>query len=185
MYVPRKTPFCPEQVCFCVGLMSLGCTHAQTHAPAPKARVAQHLVVPTMHPPAPPQEAPAVLVFSQSVRDKCELPPTNGDSAQHDFDDAMLRPRGEDLLDRIAACMRDGSLRAQSVRVIGHAGPRGFANYDSDLGMERARSARDYLLKQGVAESAVEVGSRLDQGGPTEHWQLDRRVEIEESEPHR
>jgi len=188
MFVLRKTHSCLAQVWLCAQLMSLGCAHVQTPQPDTRARVAQAMVVPAIHPPSPPLEAPPVLMFSQSVRDKCELPPTKDDLPQYDFDEATLRPRGEDLLDRIAACMRDGSLREQSVRVVGHAGPRGFSNYDTDLGMERARAARNYLLKKGVAESAIEVDSRFERGSPgagTERWQLDRRVEIVENVPSR
>ena len=95
-----------------------------------------------------------------------------------------MRPRGEDILGRIARCMQDGALKGESLTLIGHADPRGSRAYNRSLGMERARAVRDYLSSQGVAVSSVDVKSRgeLDATGTgPSSWQLDRRVDIEQS----
>jgi peptidoglycan-associated lipoprotein len=68
---------------------------------------------------------PAYLIVSESIRTKCGVPETPFNSPQFDFDAAALRPRGEGILDLIATCMRDGSLKGQGVTIIGHADPRG------------------------------------------------------------
>jgi outer membrane protein OmpA-like peptidoglycan-associated protein len=80
--------------------------------------------------------------------------------------------------------MRDGSLKDQSVTITGHTDERGGDKYNRHLGMERANAARDYLTGRGVAMSALTVKSRGEQdatGTESSTWQLDRRVEIEES----
>ncbi|HEX4355420.1 MAG TPA: OmpA family protein [Polyangiales bacterium] len=56
--------------------------------------------------------------------------------------------------------------------------------YNQELGMGRANAAKDYLTAHGVTGSAVTVRSRGDQdatGTDASSWQLDRRVDIEES----
>jgi peptidoglycan-associated lipoprotein len=160
-------------------LSVLGCTH---DAPPPK------VPEPTIEAPKPVAEKvqpqPAYLQVSESIRTKCGVPETPTDSPQFDFDEAALRPRGEGILDSIAACMRDGSLKGQSVTITGHTDDRGGDNYNRKLGMERANAARDYLTSHGVATSALTVKSRGEQdatGTEKSTWQLDRRVEIEES----
>jgi outer membrane protein OmpA-like peptidoglycan-associated protein len=166
-----------------VPLLVLGCAHDQK----PEPRVAEPMIVPPKQPRAvyAPEPGPstAVLLISASVREKCALPEQPSAEPQFDFDEAALRPRGEDILDRIATCMREGSLKDQAVTVVGHADPRGGEHYNLDLGMDRARAARDYLIKQGVASSAVQLETRGEQdatGTSPEGYQLDRRVEIEE-----
>ena len=88
-------------------------------------------------PSAPAAKAPAQdnsLVLGASIRSKCNLPETRSDSPQFDFDEAMLRPRGMGILDGIATCMREGSLKGEGITIIGHTDPRGTDQYDQALG---------------------------------------------------
>jgi outer membrane protein OmpA-like peptidoglycan-associated protein len=133
--------------------------------------------------PAAPAE-PAQIVVSATVRSKCDVPDTSSEAPQFDFDDTSLRPRGMGILDTVAQCMREGSLKGEQVTIVGHTDPRGSEDYNRQLGMLRAEAARDYLTAKGVPAEAVAVKSRGEQDATGEQageWQLDRRVEIQQT----
>lgn len=161
-------------------LLLSACTHEQ---PPPQVPMA---VAPVVAPsPVANTSLPQDNLFkvSEAVRTKCNLPDTPTASPQFDLDDAILRPRGMDILDGIATCVRDGSLKGEGVMVTGHTDPRGSDSYNQSLGMRRADSTRDYLMSKGVASTDITVKSRgkLDATGEADaSWQLDRRVEIDE-----
>jgi outer membrane protein OmpA-like peptidoglycan-associated protein len=128
---------------------------------------------------------PANLRVSESIRTKCSVPETPAGSPQFDFDEAELRPRGQGILDTIATCMREGSLKDQSVTITGHADPRGSDNYNRELGLERANSAKAYLTSHGANAALLTARSLGEQdatGTDKGSWQLDRRVEIDETD---
>jgi len=134
-----------------------------------------------------PMSAPSsndTFIISESLRKKCSLPETAGNSPQFDFDEAALRPRGQGILDSIAACVTTGSMKGEGVTITGHTDPRGSAQYNQSLGMQRANAARDYLAAKGVASAEMTVESRGEQdatGQSESGFQLDRRVEIAET----
>ena len=70
-----------------------------------------------------------------------------------DFDKYVLTPRAMMILDDKAAYLREHS----GVRVLveGHADERGSNEYNLALGDRRANSAKNYLIKSGVAESRI------------------------------
>jgi OmpA-OmpF porin, OOP family len=159
-------------------LVLSACSHDQPPAQVPVASAPS---------PAPmaktPQPQDNLFKVSPAVQAKCNLPDTPTDSPQFDFDDAGLRPRGMGILDGIATCVREGSLKGEGVTVTGHTDPRGSDSYNQDLGMRRADATRDYLMSKGVASTDVTVKSRGKQdatGDAAAGWQLDRRVEIDE-----
>lgn len=160
-------------------LLMCACSHEAPPAQMPKAPIKAPEPV-AEKPPA----RPAYLVVSQGIRTKCGVPEEPADSPQFDFDEAELRPRGEGILDAIATCMRDGSLKGIGVTIIGHTDPRGADKYNQSLGMERAKAAGDYLTAHGIPMTSLTVESRGEKdasGTDSSSWQLDRRVEIEES----
>ena len=157
-------------------LVLSACSHEQPPPQAPTAAVPAPVAQ-----KAPPEDN--LFKVSEAVRVKCNLPDTPTDSPQFDFDDAGLRPRGMGILDGIATCVREGSLKGEGVTVTGHTDPRGSDSYNQDLGMRRADTTRDYLMSKGVASTDITVKSLGKQGatGDTSaSWQLDRRVEIDE-----
>lgn len=161
------------------GAFGVGCAGDES-PPRTAANVPQQTPVASQpaQQPAPQERA---IVASKEVRRKCQIPDTPEQSPQFDLDEAELRPRGENILSRIATCMQDGALKGESITLIGHADPRGSDAYNRALGMDRARAARDYLGSQGVAVSSLNVKSRgeLDATGTDRAtWQLDRRVEL-------
>lgn len=132
--------------------------------------------------PGSPASTHTDIAVSESIRARCNVPENPREAPQFDFDAASLRPRGEGILDKVAECMRKGSLQGQRLRLVGHADPRGPDSYNRQLGMARALAARDHLRSRGVPASALDAASRgeLDATGTDPaSWQLDRRVDIE------
>ena len=70
-----------------------------------------------------------------------------------DFDKYVLTPQAMMILDDKAAYLREHS----GVRVLveGHADDRGSNEYNLALGDRRANSAKNYLIKSGVAQSRI------------------------------
>jgi peptidoglycan-associated lipoprotein len=70
-----------------------------------------------------------------------------------DFDKYVLTPQAMMILDEKAAYLREHS----GVRVLveGHCDDRGSNEYNLALGDRRANSAKNYLVKSGVAESRI------------------------------
>ena len=70
-----------------------------------------------------------------------------------DFDKYVLSPQAMMILDDKAAYLREHS----GVRVLveGHADERGSNEYNLALGDRRANSAKNYLVKSGVAASRI------------------------------
>jgi peptidoglycan-associated lipoprotein len=70
-----------------------------------------------------------------------------------DFDKYVLSPQAMMILDDKAAYLREHS--AVRVLVEGHCDDRGSNEYNLALGDRRANSAKNYLVKSGVAESRI------------------------------
>lgn len=168
-----------------VGLgLLLGCSHQ----PEPRMTPASG-VISEPERPATQQAAErnsGYIQLSEGVRSRCNLPDAPTESPQFDFDASVLRDRGMGILDGVASCMLRGSLKDEVLTIVGHADPRGSEEYNQGLGLRRAESARDYLMRQGVPLARIIVRSRGEQeaqGTGPDSWQLDRRVEIEETTP--
>ena len=98
-----------------------------------------------------------------------------------DFDSASLSPQATKVLDAMAACFVDGPAKGKSLKLVGHADPRGETVYNFGLGQRRAGSVAQYLGKKGVPSGRVASSSRgaLDATGTDEEgWAKDRRVDI-------
>lgn len=99
-----------------------------------------------------------------------------------DYDKFDIRAEDRALLDRKAAIMRANP--ALRVRITGHADERGSDEYNLALGMRRAGSAKDYLVRLGVEEGRIETASLgeevpLDPGSNESAWAMNRRDEFE------
>jgi len=99
------------------------------------------------------------------------------------FDSADVRPTGETLLARIAACAAEGGPLSQArIRVSGYADPRGARDYNQSLGLYRAIAARNQLVAAGLAETRIDVASLGEseaRGTDESTRQLDRRIQID------
>jgi peptidoglycan-associated lipoprotein len=98
-----------------------------------------------------------------------------------DFDSASVSGEARGVLDKIAACFKDGAGKGKNLNVVGHADPRGETEYNFALGQRRAGSVAGFLTNAGLPESRIETSSRGEleaSGGDTQGWSKDRKVEI-------
>jgi outer membrane protein OmpA-like peptidoglycan-associated protein len=99
--------------------------------------------------------------------------------------ETRLTPTGEKAMQELA----EAAKTVRSMKLIGHADPRGSAEYNIDLSRRRVEAVRTELLRQGVnADIKIEwkgaaqpfnvsVLPNADILSQEEIWQLDRRVE--------
>lgn len=99
-----------------------------------------------------------------------------------DYDQAVIRPEDQAILDRKAAILAaNPSLR---IRIAGHCDERGSDEYNLALGNRRATAAKRYLESKGVAGSRIETVSfgeekPLNPGHDEAAWAQNRRAEFE------
>jgi peptidoglycan-associated lipoprotein len=116
--------------------------------------------------------------ISDEVRAACGI-------ADHDayfaFDSSSLSGQDLPVLDQVAACFTSGPLAGRTVRLVGHADPRGAIDYNMTLGQARADAVALYIQRFGLTRSRLQTVSRgaLDARGTDETtWQRDRRVDV-------
>jgi peptidoglycan-associated lipoprotein len=122
---------------------------------------------------APPATAPAAATPSTAAFVPQPL--------RFDYDAATLSDEGRAQLQALAEHLRTTGL---AVRIVGHADERGTPEYNMSLGDERARVARDYLVRLGIDRSRVTASSRGEEdpavvGDDEGTFALNRRDEFE------
>jgi peptidoglycan-associated lipoprotein len=135
-------------------------------------------------PPAPAvaveeQVAPQALTESEleALKDKAQaegalLP------IYFDYDKYNLKPESEKTLDKTAAWLSKNS--TVKMKIEGNCDERGTMEYNVALGDRRANSAKEYLIKIGVAANRLETVSwgkekPLDPGHNEAAWAKNRR----------
>jgi outer membrane protein OmpA-like peptidoglycan-associated protein len=101
---------------------------------------------------------------SDEIMSECRLAADPSEVPRFDLDQATLRPRGRNILDDVARCMKDGPLKNRTVTVIGRADSRGSSKHNQALAGARADAARSYLLQMGVTDKKLLAISRGEQG---------------------
>lgn len=96
------------------------------------------------------------------------------------FDSSDAAAKDQPTMQMLSNCMIDGPLKGKSIQLIGHTDPRGSANYNDKLGLERAERVRRYLVTHGVSPTrvAVETVGEDEARDTPKDWPKDRRVEI-------
>jgi peptidoglycan-associated lipoprotein len=97
------------------------------------------------------------------------------------FDSARVEKQDIVPLNTVAVCFTTGALKGRSMKLVGHADPRGAAEYNMALGQSRADGVEGYLEKKGLEQKKVETASRgaMDATGTNEAgWAHDRRVNM-------
>jgi outer membrane protein OmpA-like peptidoglycan-associated protein len=95
--------------------------------------------------------------------------------------DTSMRPRGKQILEDLLACRQAGLLPDGEVSISGYADPRGSADQNRALALERAHTVENYLVRRGMPRdriSPVSLGDTEHEGTGPEDWIFDRRVEI-------
>jgi peptidoglycan-associated lipoprotein len=97
------------------------------------------------------------------------------------FDSANLRKEDAHVLDQVVTCFTSGPLKGRTMKLVGHADPRGGSDYNLTLGQSRADAVKGYILEHGMDKSKAESTSRgaMDAVGTDEPtWARDRRVDL-------
>jgi peptidoglycan-associated lipoprotein len=126
-------------------LCQLACSHAPPTPPA-QPRVAQAAAPTQLRAPAP-IEAPAPP--AQASRQE--------DAIYFNFDASLIRDDARPVLQEIARELERNP--AARVRIEGNCDERGTTEYNLALGDQRARAAKQYLLRLGIAPSRIEVAT--------------------------
>lgn len=116
------------------------------------------------------------------LRERCNVPENPKDAPRFEFDEATLRTPGKNVLDDVAACLKDGPLKGEVITIVGRADPRGTEEHNQNLAASRAAAARNYLVQKGVPSEQIKLMARGEagaQGSDEATWALDRRVDLE------
>ena len=127
-------------------------------------------------------DADTTLHFSDEIMHACQLPATSAQAPYFEYAGSTLHARGQNVLDDVAKCMKDGNLRGRVITVVGHADPRGSAAANHELSEDRAQAAREYLVAHGASSQNLRVSGRGESdahGNDEASWALDRRVDFE------
>ncbi len=150
--------------------------------PPPKAPDAPAAAPSTPHPNLP-QEAPDSPTAS-AVRISDEIVKACGISepdAYFAFDSSAVRPSDASVLGQIVKCFTTGPLAGRTLKLVGHADPRGASDYNMTLGQSRADAVAGYLVQSGMQKPKVQSSTRgaMDAIGTDEPtWARDRRVDM-------
>jgi peptidoglycan-associated lipoprotein len=93
------------------------------------------------------------------------------------FDSSDLSGQTRETLKALAECFSTGPASGRSLKLIGHADPRGTDEYNMALGERRAATVAAYLKERGVVEGRMQISSRgeLDATGTDEASYADDR----------
>jgi outer membrane protein OmpA-like peptidoglycan-associated protein len=99
--------------------------------------------------------------------------------------ETRFTPTGERALQELLEAVQEQ--RVRTLRLVGHADPRGAPQYNMDLSRRRVEAVRDELRRRGIAadimidwkgaQQPFNVDVLPYKPSPEEIWQLDRRVE--------
>lgn len=152
---PPKTPAAPPAV-------------AKT-APKPAPRL----------PPQPPDSPTASAVrISEEITSACGI---SDPDAYFAFDSSNVRTEDARVLGQLISCFTSGPLKGRTMKLVGHADPRGSSDYNMTLGQSRADAVAGYITNKGMDKAKAETSTRgaMDATGYDEpSWARDRRVDV-------
>jgi peptidoglycan-associated lipoprotein len=135
-------------------------------------------------PPEPPPEKPGDDPRQSTINVSDEIMAASGISdaeATFQNDSARVQRGDQPVLNKLVQCFTSGKLSGRTMRLVGHADPRGEAEYNMVLGGKRADNVKAYLAGQGLPDRQAETTSRgeIDATGTDESgWSEDRRVDV-------
>ena len=161
-----------------LSLVACGAEKKPAEDPVGKATIATPKEAPPKVDEASVPNTPTAsgVVISDEIAKACGLDKTE---AYFAFDSARLASAGP--LDKLAECFTTGPMKGRAMKLVGHADPRGDADYNVQLGLSRADSVAKYLYGKGLDKKQATTTSRgaMDAKGTDESsWALDRRVDV-------
>lgn len=119
-----------------------------------------------------------VVHISPDIRKACGIADAD---AHFPFDSAQLGPTERPVLSQLARCFVSGPLKGRDMRLVGHADPRGDADYNMVLGGSRADTVKTFLTMHGMPAARIGTTSRGEmeaRGTDASSWAEDRRVDV-------
>jgi peptidoglycan-associated lipoprotein len=115
------------------------------------------------------------LWLGDAVRSLC-----SGPAPFFQFDSSST-VASQPTMQTLVNCMLSGPLKGKTIRLIGHTDPRGSAQYNDKLGMERAERVKRYLVTNGVGGDRIQTSSvgEEEASAAPQDWPKERRVEIQ------
>jgi peptidoglycan-associated lipoprotein len=120
----------------------------------------------------------AQVRIAEDIRRACGIPEADAHFA---FDSANVQQTERRVLSMLADCFVSGPLAGRAMRLVGHADPRGDAEYNFVLGGRRADNVKTFLIQEGMRRDRVASTSRgeIEADGQDEAtWREDRRVDV-------
>jgi peptidoglycan-associated lipoprotein len=143
-------------------------------APPPPAAAAS----PRLPDKAPDSPTASAVRISDEIVKACGIAEPD---AYFAFDSAHIRPDDSKVLQQVATCFNSGPLKGRTLKLVGHADPRGDSDYNMTLGQSRADSVAGYMRGKGMDKGKTESTSRgaMDATGADDpSWARDRRVDL-------
>lgn len=135
---------------------------------------------PIVEQPPPPPEPPPPPPPPEPKEEKVEVKEIVLEPTYFDFDKFDLRPGDREILNRNIQALRENP--EAKIRVEGNCDERGTVEYNLALGDKRARAAKDYLVKLGVAEDRISIISygkeKSNRCKNDACWSKDRRADF-------
>ena len=104
--------------------------------------------------PCPPEPEPVAQIAPAAPPPEPEPLPESG-IVYFDFDEATLRPEGQQLLDSVVQDIRDREL--SGITVAGHADTAGPPDYNMQLSERRANTVAAELIQEGIPARVVQT----------------------------
>ncbi len=127
-------------------------------------------------------DADTTIHLSDEIMRACQLPSTAQQAPHFEYAGSTLHAQGQNVLDDVAKCAKDGNLRGRVITIIGRTDPRGSASSNQELSEDRAQAARKYLVERGASAQNLRIVARGEsdaRGNDEASWALDRRVDFE------
>jgi peptidoglycan-associated lipoprotein len=143
--------------------------------PAPSAQAS---AMPRLPEKAPDSPTASAVHISDEILEACGI---SKPDAYFAFDSANVRPDDARVLEQLASCFTSGKLKGRTLKLVGHADPRGGSDYNVTLGQSRADAVAGYIVQKGMDKGKTESTSRgaMDATGSDEpSWARDRRVDV-------
>jgi peptidoglycan-associated lipoprotein len=162
-------------------VLSMGCGSD----PKPEAKTATITTIPGVKkgddnamPPPPNSPTASAISIDDAILKACGI---EAPKAHFAFDSANVQSQDTGTLERVARCFTSGPLKGRTLKVVGHADPRGETEYNFVLGNSRADAVGGFLRSKGMDNAKIATSSRgeLDAQGTDESgWARDRRVDL-------
>jgi peptidoglycan-associated lipoprotein len=130
--------------------------------------------------PLPPPSSPTAssITIDDAILKACGIA---APKAHFAFDSANVQSQDTSTLDQVARCFISGPLKGRTLKLVGHADPRGETEYNFVLGNSRADAVGGFMRSKGMDNAKIATTSRgeLDATGVDEPgWARDRRVDL-------